>query len=384
MKKHFLYLLAFLIVPMAVMAGNAKIKITGSIKEPVTMTIGDRTETIFALPYVFSIDKKKLPVTATFTSETHMYKEITFNKKEPDGRIYVLKLDEDYELARRMGNYKAMTNMANSEPASKTPDRAIEVNNAPDTKKKTKNTFALIVANEDYEAANKVDMATYDGLMFKEYCIRTLGIPEKCVKYYQNTTYGQFSKALKSIQDIASAFEGDINLIVYYAGHGIPDNASKDAYLMPIDADGTDISICFSLNKLYQNLDDMHLNQAVVFLDACFSGAQRDGGMIVAARGVAIEPKEAKPHGNTIVFSATSGEEAAYSYKEKQHGMFSYFLLKSLQDSKGNISLGELYDKISKQVRQNSIIINGTLQSPNVSVPTPLMDSWRDMKLTKK
>lgn len=73
----------------------------------------------------------------------------------------------------------------------------------------------------------------------------------------------------------------------------------------------------------------MKLNQAVVFLDACFSGANRDGGMIVAARGVAIKPKEAKPasSGNTVVFSATSDEETAFPYKAQKHGLFTYFSL---------------------------------------------------------
>ena len=128
----------------------------------------------------------------------------------------------------------------------------------------------------------------------------------------------------------------------------------------------------------------MKLNQAVVFLDACFSGAQRDGGMIVAARGVAVVPKASTPKGSTIVISATSGEEAAFSYKEKQHGMFSYFLLKSLQDSKGDISLGDLYEKVSKQVRQNSIVVNGTSQTPNIYVSSAIQDSWKNLKLTRK
>lgn len=381
----FFFSLMTAVIPALLLAGNVKIQINGTLSEPVTLTVGDRTEVIYSLPYKLEIDKKKLPIVGKFSSPNHVYKDITFNKKEPDGRYYILHYDEDYEAARKLGmlnNNFAVNVNANS--TSGQPDRSIEVNNAPDTKKKSKNTFALIIANEEYENVSHVDMALNDGMMFKEYCVRTLGIPETCVKYYQNATYGQFTKAIKNIQEIADAFDGDINLILYYAGHGIPDNATKDAYLMPIDADGTDTSICFSLTKLYNTIEDMKLNQAVVFLDACFSGAQRDGGMIVAARGVAVVPKASTPKGSTIVISATSGEEAAFSYKEKQHGMFSYFLLKSLQDSKGDISLGDLYEKVSKQVRQNSIVVNGTSQTPNIYVSSAIQDSWKNLKLTRK
>ena len=152
---------------------------------------------------------------------------------------------------------------------------------------------------------------------------------------------------------------------------------------MPTDADGTDPSVCYSLKNLYQEIDDMKLNQAVVFLDACFSGANRDGGMIVAARGVAIKPKEAKPpsSGNPVVFSATSDEETAFPYKAQKHGLFTYFLLKCLQEEKGKVKLGELADYLKKNVSQQSVLINGKKQTPTVIVPQAMAD-WRDAKIT--
>ena len=64
-------------------------------------------------------------------------------------------------------------------------------------------------------------------------------------------------------------------------------------------------------------------------MDACFSGSRRENGMIVSARGVAIKPKKDIVTGNVVVFSAADGSETAYPYKEKGHGLFTYFLLKS-------------------------------------------------------
>jgi len=153
---------------------------------------------------------------------------------------------------------------------------------------------------------------------------------------------------------------------------------------MPVDADGTDVTVCYSLKKLYNEIEAMQLNQAVVFLDACFSGAKRDGDMIVAARGVAIKAKEERPKGKTFVFSATSDEEAAYSYEEEKHGLFTYFLLKRMQEKKGKVSLGDLAEYITDNVSRQSILINGKKQTPTIIVPEGMDDSWKALKLTSK
>lgn len=81
--------------------------------------------------------------------------------------------------------------------------------------------------------------------------------------------------------------------------------------------------------------------------------------MLASARGVAIKVKQATPVGNIVVFSAAQGDETAYPYKEKEHGLFTYYLLKKLQETKGNVTLGELSDYIKTQVERQSIVING-------------------------
>ena len=80
--------------------------------------------------------------------------------------------------------------------------------------------------------------------------------------------------------------------------------------------------------------------------------------MLASARGVALKAKGDVPQGNMVVFSAASGDETAYPYKEKGHGLFTYFLLKKLQESKGDCTLGELGEYIQTNVRQQSVVIN--------------------------
>ncbi len=368
--------------------GKTKIRLTGTLNEPTVMKVGETGEemTISELPFEFRVDKRSLPITLYFTSDNYTYNKIIIPKKPVDdvGHIYLVKgiVNTSQPQIQYVAAHQPDSHQSYDSPQKLSLDKSFSINIAPETNKTAENTFALIIANENYSSASNVEMATYDGLAVKEYCEKTLGLSENQIIYCPNATYGSMKKAISKVKAISQAFEKDMNLIFYYAGHGIPDNATKDAYLMPIDADGTDISVCYSLKTLYKEFDDMGINQTVVFLDACFSGAKRDGDMIVAARGVAIKPKAAEPTGRTIVFSATSDEQAAYSYKEQKHGLFTYYFLKILQEKKGNVTLGEIAEYISKNVKRNSILINGVAQSPTITAPKGMESSWEDFKLT--
>ncbi len=369
-------------------AKTVKIKLTGTAYEHIRMTIGEsgRTEVISDFPYVFEVPKSEMPVKLTFESPNYLYYSISVPKKPYDttGHVYLVKINETaMALQNNAGQRQPgafMGALVSSEPVAGI-DVTKGVNAAPVTGAKNEKTFAVIIANEEYELASNVDNAVSDGLAFKEYCLKTLGLPASNVKYASNLTYGRMRKVFKDIHELSMLYDGDMNLLVYYAGHGIPDNETKDAYLMPVDADGTDSSVCFSLRDLYGRLNDMKVDHCVVFLDACFSGAQRGGEMIVAARGVKIKPKDVRPGGKTIVFSATSGEQAAYSHKEEHHGLFTFYLLKKLQETKGKVSLGELSDYLSENVGKQSRMINNAAQTPTVSVPDEMADKWRSIKL---
>ena len=253
--------------------------------------------------------------------------------------------------------------------------------NIPESKSVNEKTFAVIIANENYEMVTGVPMALNDGRTFGLYCEKTLGLPKNNIRIYENATYGTMLHAMSDISSIASAYNGDINVIFYYAGHGFPDENSKNAYLLPVDGDGMHIAASYSLEKLYSELGGLAVKSVVVFLDACFSGSNRDGSMLVSARGFALKPKAVLPQGNMVVLSAASADETAFPYEEKGHGMFTYFLLKKLQTSKGNATLGEISEYVIENVRQQSVVINRKSQTPQVSPSTSWSDSWKNIKL---
>lgn len=258
-------------------------------------------------------------------------------------------------------------------------DEDIPINN-----KTNNNNIVLIIANENYFENNisKVAFAHKDGDTFKDYCLNTLGTPQQNIKYIKDATLNQIRLGINWLNNITKTYDGEAKVIVYYSGHGMPDESSRNAYLVPSDGIANDYQSGYSLETLYKQLGELQTSKTIVLLDACFSGASRDGKMILQdSKGVIVKPKTLHPNGNTIVLSATQGDETAYPYKKKKHGMFTYFLLKKLQETKGEVSLGDLGTYINKQVRQNSIVENGKIQTPTISVSDKMSLIWKNLKI---
>lgn len=255
--------------------------------------------------------------------------------------------------------------------------------NIPEAINSNSNTFAIVIANETYSKEANVPYAVNDGNIFKEYCRNCLGIPEKNIHLITNATLNDIRHEVKWIQDVAEVYKDDAKIIFYYAGHGIPDEKSKNAYLLPTDGYGSDVATGYSLENLYKTFGSLPSKSITVFLDACFCGAKRDGNMLASARGVAIKVKQTIPVGNMVVFTAAQGDETAYPYKEEEHGLFTYYLLKKLQETKGNATLGELSDYIKEQVERQSIVTNGKLQSPSIMATSSIGNEWKNWTLNK-
>lgn len=266
----------------------------------------------------------------------------------------------------------------NAQPTEKKSD--VDVN-IPSFINSNDNTFALIIANENYQDVAKVSNAINDGEAFGKYCNQTLGLPSSNTFFVKDATLNNIKREVTRLGQVAEAYKGSAKIIFYYAGHGIPDESSKNAFILPVDGYGTDTSTGYSLNDLYTSLGNMPAEHIIVFLDACFSGSLRGEGMLTSARGIAIKAKPNVPKGKMVVFSAAQGNETAFPFKEQNHGLFTYYLLKKLKETKGNVSLGELSTYITDNVRKKSIIINGKSQTPTTSASPIVGGSWRNWTL---
>lgn len=256
-----------------------------------------------------------------------------------------------------------------------------DVDKVPVSGMKNDKTFAVIIANENYQNDACVDYARNDGAIFMEYCEKTLGIPSHNIRMAEDATLNNIRGVISWVKNVAKAYKGEAKVIFYYAGHGVPDDATKNAYLLPVDGDGRNPQYTgLSLDALYKDLASCPTASTLVLMDACFSGARRDGNMLASARGVAIAPRTTDLYGNLVVISAASGEQTAFKYDSEKHGMFTYFILKSLKESNGSVSLGELSDYVIDNVGKKSIVINSKIQTPTVIAGNEVSTNWRNIQ----
>ena len=253
--------------------------------------------------------------------------------------------------------------------------------NIPNTGITHSNRYALIIGNEDYSSHQtglsmevNVDFAANDARIFKEYAVNTLGVPERQVKLLTNATAAQIKRELAWISSLAKLESGNAELIFYYSGHGLPDENTREPYLIPVDVSGTNIAQGIKLSEVYKKLTEYPSKRVTVFIDACFSGGARNQGLL-AMKSVRFKPKEATVAGNMVVYTSSSGEESSGVDRGKQHGFFTWFLLKKLQETKGDINYKEMRDYLVQIVSHETTLLSKP-QTPQVLISPDIETNW--------
>ena len=222
------------------------------------------------------------------------------------------------------------------------------------------NAYAIVIGIESYRAhLPKADFADRDAQLVGEYLIRVLGYPEGhvVVLVNENATKTDLEKYVEAW--LPNNIEADGSVFIYYSGHGAPNPKSGDAYLVPYDGDATFVEKTgYPLKRLYAYLEKLPAKDITVVLDSCFSGA---GGRSVLAEGarpmVLSVENTLLAGGKTVVLAASAGDQISGTFKEKGHGLFTYFFLKGLQgeadaNKDGTIDLAELYEYVKPNVQK--------------------------------
>lgn len=191
---------------------------------------------------------------------------------------------------------------------------------------------AVVIGIERYrENLPAADFAAGDARLAAEY-FKRLGVPEENVALLTDgrATRGDFEKYFE--RWLPNRVEAGDEVYVYFSGHGAPNPAKGDAYLVPYDGDPTYIEQTgYPLAKLYAQLAKLPAKRVLVAMDSCFSGA---GGRSVIAKGARplVSIVSAEIPAKVVVLSASAGDQISNSYQEKGHGLFTYFLLKGLKE----------------------------------------------------
>ncbi|MBQ9639269.1 MAG: caspase family protein [Bacteroidales bacterium] len=284
-------------------------------------------------------------------------------------------------------------------------DEFIEYN-IPENPTTNDHTFVLIIANEEYEAPlPNCDYAWRDGAVVQEYCTKTLGIPERHVKVLNNASADMIQrKGIKWLKDILTAKKGDANLLVYYSGHGVSD-ADYHPYIVPCGMNlksirswagkaeintadqlskkdtKTLLSQCLSLDTLIGWFSRVTANNVTFIVDAGFNDSQRSGDLLVnMKKNVDGKPsKGMRLRNDIVIFHAANFRKTAYSFDDQKHGFLTYFLMKELKRTKGDINYGDLWTIIGRELSYESSL-QGKLQEPEMIAGGKLKDTWATLR----
>ncbi len=301
-----------------------------------------------------------------------------------DGEIRSLPRGVNSENCKEYGLAKTAVDrcLQKSHPYKEDIARVSDVDTGiPESRIMRNETYALIIGNENYKQAGYVPFAINDAKIFAEYCMHTLGVPATNIHVCTDAT-----KHIIIEQELEDWLRDAIpnkqykKLIVYYAGHGVPDTQDNNkAYLLPVDVLGAKPQRGIALDWFYAALGNLGFSQVTVFIDACFSGMSRDNQSVTEERTVEVEAQDAKPTtGNLVVFSAAQCNETAQNYRDEGHGLFTYYLLKELQESQGMVTYGDLSESIAKSVsRIASSLDNRKEQNPHTL--STVGDQWKEL-----
>jgi ankyrin repeat protein len=150
-------------------------------------------------------------------------------------------------------------------------------------------------------------------------------------------------------------------VFVYFSGHGAPDPASGQAYLVPSDGDPQYLKeTAYPVKSLYDDLGALKAGRVLLVLDSCFSGA---GGRSVLAKGVRplvnkVDLGGAGASDAVASLTASDAAEISGTLESQGHGLFTYYLLKGLDGAAagkdGAVTLQGLYDYLAPKVHDEA------------------------------
>lgn len=212
--------------------------------------------------------------------------------------------------------------------------------------------FAMVVGIERYASLPEARFAARDAAAMKANLLAA-GYPERNIVFLkdQEASKSGLEKYLDAWLPM-NTDEGS-SVLFYFSGHGAPDTADGQAYLVPWDGDPKFLaSTGYPVKRLYERLNALKAGKVLVAMDSCFSGT---GGRSVLARGT--RPLVAKldlgpgASGRVQALAAAASDEITGTDEESGHGLFTYQLLKGLSAKGGKATFKELHDYLAPKVR---------------------------------
>ena len=232
--------------------------------------------------------------------------------------------------------------------------------------------IALIVGVENYKSVPQAKFAEHDVKAVAVH-LEALGVPHDNIVSLvgPSATMSGISKFIEAW--LPKNVAEDSHVYFYFSGHGTRDPITGNAYLVPWDGDLNFLEqSAYPLQRIYDKLSALPAKKIVVLLDSCFSGT---GDRSVASSGLRplVNAVETRAPPKLTVLTASSSNETAGSLDSQGHGLFTYYLLKSLMSAEvasSTMTYRQLHSDVQQSV-VNEAHRQNREQHPQLSSAAP-------------
>lgn len=345
--------------------GNIKI---GETKEFwITVSPNKRVISTDKLPIFIDItdDKKG---TAYSGSLIGYQMPISLDKKVEEPQMLQVKADIN-KIKRQVSRFEYKSDKFTAQVSAK------NIYSIPKTKTEQPNAVAIVIGVENYKNIVNAPFALNDAKIVSRYFKDVMGVAN-VITYTDSQVSGFFFDDIFNSQNGQLAKivnKGKTDIYVYYSGHGIPDKDGKDVFLFPYDGKVEMLEKQgYSLNTLYQNLNQLGAKSITVILDACFSGSSRATASlspenISNTKGVKVRPVKIMPwvnNPNFTVITSSADDQTSLGFEQSETGLFTYYFALGLQgeadlNKDKKITMQELAKYLYNNVEETSKKIRG-------------------------
>ncbi len=204
---------------------------------------------------------------------------------------------------------------------------------------------ALVIGNDNYKTLPQLRTAVQDAMAVADVLQHQYDFE---VETLVNATRGQIIASLSTLRKRLTA--GD-NLLIYYAGHGVYDEAADRGYWLPVDADGDVPANWVSNADITDEIKAMQAMHVLIVADSCYSGT--------LTRGLAITQEDAgyvrrmvEKRGRMALTSG--GLEPVLDSGGGGHSVFARAFIDALMENTGVLDGQKLFALVREPVTVNS------------------------------
>ena len=203
--------------------------------------------------------------------------------------------------------------------------------------------FAVVIGNDRYAEFPELLTAAADANAVSDLLRSRYGFE---VTTLINADRYRILTALSELRALASA---DDSILLYYAGHGLLDEAAGRGYWLPVDAERGNFAQWISTNDIAGVFAGAEAKHALVIADSCFAGTLLRSG---ESTGLETLQRLAAKRSRTVLTSG--GLEPVVDHGDGRHSIFAGALLDTLEANDDVLEAGRLFATVRDRVVQHA------------------------------